>query len=589
MPLPDLYADVGGRLDGATLWNLNHDAGVDEYIDKFILYGGYMSYPFPKGEWLGHTGLAILAPIMGRYESEQQDAPHFAANDGMVPLQSALYLQASDNEPIYATEPPAWFVGQDVPKKPLDLDIDGIEARLPLSNKTHYRLCTGFDHLDMVAGKGNLFSTIGQDLNDTVNSTPVADFTATVNGSEVTVDASGSYDRDTELWPASGSLKYRVDWDASNGLNWTGWSTSPDLQHTYGAPDTYTISLQVRDGDGMMSAAATAEVTVTPSGSGEVTPGEMVSIPAGSFEMGDPFDEGSSDELPVHTVTLSAYEIGKYEVTNQEYADILNWAHARGYLDEASSTTADAYGVQLLDVDDGDCQISYSGSEFVVESRDGYSMAEHPVVEVSWYGAAVYCNWLSESQGLQACYDTSTWECDFSKNGYHLPTEAQWERAAAWDSAQNRHYRYGNGSDRISSATVNYDVNNPLGLSNYPYTSPVGYYTGVTSPAGCFDMSGNVWEWCNDWYDSGYYSQSPEHDPHNASTGAGRVLRGGPWFGDDWFCRSADRDWFSPTSTYYGNGFRVVCVSSRKSSPLHFLSFAFWGVQRGLAPSGRPA
>ena len=160
------------------------------------------------------------------------------------------------------------------------------------------------------------------------------------------------------------------------------------------------------------------------SGEGEVIPGDMVYVPAGSFAMGDPWDEGDTIERPVHVVTLSAYEIGKYEVTNQEYADILNWANARYYLDLVAYNTVNAYGVQLLNIGSEYCQIKRTDSGFIVNERDGYSMANHPVVEVTWYGAAVYCNWLSESQGLTPCYNTNTWECDFTQNGYHLPTEA---------------------------------------------------------------------------------------------------------------------------------------------------------------------
>lgn len=288
-------------------------------------------------------------------------------------------------------------------------------------------------------------------------------------------------------------------------------------------------------------------------------PGEMVSIPTGSFDMGDPWNEGDGSELPVHTVTLSAYEIGKYEVTNREYAEILNWAIERDYLDTASENTADAYGAQLIDIDEGSCQISWNGSQFVVENRDGYSMDEHPVVNVSWYGAAVFCNWLSEREGLQPCYNTSTWSCDFSQDAYHLPTEAQWERAAAWNGSY--HYRYGNGSDSIDCSDANYYETgycNPLGLSDSPYTSPVGYFAGATSPVGCYDMSGNAWEWCHDRYDSVYYSSSPETDPTGAASGSYRALRGGSWFSYSESCRSAYRGFYFMAYAYDDIGFRLA-------------------------------
>ena len=296
-------------------------------------------------------------------------------------------------------------------------------------------------------------------------------------------------------------------------------------------------------------------------------PPEMVPIPAGSFQMGDPWSEGYSNERPVHTVTLSAYAIGKYEVTNQEVCAVYNWANGQGYFTTLNGNTAQAYGQELLDLDEDwpgyqTCQIEYAGGQFVVKSRDGYSMGEHPVVEISWYGAAAYCNWLSAMEGLTPCYNTSDWSWDFSNNGYHLPTEAQWERAAAWSTAGGGyHWRYGNGSDSISCATANYYNGsafcNPLGLSSRPYTSPVGYYAGASSPAGCFDMSGNVWEWCNDWWYR-VYTTSPVTNPEGPASGSYRLLRGGSWYNNDYDCRAAYRNDSRPDYADLSLGFRVA-------------------------------
>jgi len=346
----------------------------------------------------------------------------------------------------------------------------------------------------------------------------------------------------------SAVLGIRIDDDSDGLCNGAeaNLGTNPDVTDT--------------DGDGLTDGEEALNGT-DPLAPWWTTP-QMVSVPAGSFEMGDPWSEGYSNELPVHTVTLSAYEIGKFEVTNSEYADILNWALVKGYLTTVSSSTASAYGQELLDVDSSYCQISWNGSQFVVDTRDGYSMEDHPAVEVSWYGAAVYCNWLSEANGLQPCYSTGTWTCDFSKNGYHLPTEAQWERAAAWDGW--RHWRYGNLSDSIDCSNANYyngsDYCNPLGLNGAPYSSPVGYYADSASPVGCYDMTGNTFEWCNDWYDSEYYSISPETDPEGPESsvrGTSRVMRGG-WCHNFDFTRSSFRYMFPPGGSYIHTGFRVA-------------------------------
>lgn len=313
---------------------------------------------------------------------------------------------------------------------------------------------------------------------------------------------------------------------------------------------------------------------------------EMVTVPAGKLRMGDPWGEGDSLERPVHPVFLSAYEIGRYEVTNAEYAAFLNTALGAGEITVTSNVvylsgnSADAlfYPQAVFSYS----QITHSGGTFTPRTRSSrtlglVSMADHPVVAVTWHGAAAYCNWLSRQQGYQEVYAQSgLWPSNLSRNGYHLPTEAQWERAAGWDPAHNDpvvqgHWRYGFQCDSIDFSRANY-VNgstsaNPLSLTSYPYTSPAGFYNGVNvsrtgaivnspSAAGCYDMSGNVWEWCNDWWYRVYAVDSVS-DPAGPSTGTYRVLRGGSSGSNGHDCRSAERDPANPSGRNHGIGFRV--------------------------------
>jgi len=298
----------------------------------------------------------------------------------------------------------------------------------------------------------------------------------------------------------------------------------------------------------------------------------------------------SGPEYPVHTVTLSAYAIGKYEVTNQQYCDVLNWAHdpSRQYLRTATDTVwsgmGDVYGAGgtalVLNITDPEINIRFVGGQFVPRSRTGtgsvsYSMASHPVQGVSWYGAVCYLNWLSEITGRTPVYDTGTWAADLSQDGYHLPTEAQWERAAGWDGTKDWVDAFTwdtlSGKDRVNYQDGNPNLINPLGLEEYPYTSPVGWFDGVNvspngnvqtqlsvSPIGAYDMSGNVWEWCHDWYDAAYYASSPSTDPEGAASSIVRVMRGGSWSGVPNNCRSARRGITMPVVADYNLGIRAA-------------------------------
>jgi len=300
---------------------------------------------------------------------------------------------------------------------------------------------------------------------------------------------------------------------------------------------------------------------------------------------GDDETIGFRNELPVHTVTLSAYEIGKYEVTNQQYCDVLNYAIAsdRNYLRTNENAVWTGSGEiyagdnlqRILAFKDAACNIQFSAGSFSPKTRVGasgmnYSMGTHPVGDVTWYGAAVFCNWLSEIQGLSAVYNpgTKAWAADFANNGYHLPTEAQWERAAAWDGS--KHWIYSFTSDTLTANDqVNYYRNNPLGLIAYPLTSPAGWFDGVNvspngniitinsvSPVGCYGMSGNVWEWCHDWFAA--YNGAAVIDPQGAASSDNRVFRGGGCYSDRYSCRSAQRSASEPKSASSSRGFRIA-------------------------------
>ncbi len=266
--LPDLYAT--GRPDGTTLWDLNHSPNADAHLRKFILYAGLFDEPGGSPDDYAdairhgyeHACLRGISGIMKSFESENDRVSHFAANDGMVPLQSALYLAGSPSEPIYATYRRAGIFYRI--EKPLSLRC---VARVQVPDY-HWRIFSNYDHLDMIAGRlsddddtndYDLFKAIRDDLDDTVASIPTANLVVASNqGGTVTIDASSSHDNSSDLWPATpaSGLEYRVDWGENPSLTWSGWADSPAMAHVYHADRTYTITLQVRDEDGMIGTAA---------------------------------------------------------------------------------------------------------------------------------------------------------------------------------------------------------------------------------------------------------------------------------------------------------------------------------------------
>jgi formylglycine-generating enzyme required for sulfatase activity len=308
-------------------------------------------------------------------------------------------------------------------------------------------------------------------------------------------------------------------------------------------------------------------------------PDDMVCIPNGEFDMGDPFIEGVLDERPVHAVLIDAFFMSKYETTNQQYCDYLNDAKSLSQIKVvdgivyASSDISNSYRYCHLHSFDADSQIDYndvSGTFSVMtKGEPPRDMNDDPMVEVSWYAAVAYCNWKSNEQGYESCYNLSTWDCNFSKHGYRLPTEAEWEYAARGGLSGKRfpwadpNITHSQANYHASPGSFPYDANPTSGYHPdwndgiYPYTSVVGSF--AANGYGLYDMAGNVFEWCNDWYSSDYYETSPYDNPTGPTSGTYRVLRGGSWCYFARYCRVAYRNFsFYPISTVNNYGFRVV-------------------------------
>jgi sulfatase modifying factor 1 len=249
-------------------------------------------------------------------------------------------------------------------------------------------------------------------------------------------------------------------------------------------------------------------------------PSGMALIPGGSFTMGNCMNssEGYSDELPLHTVYVSAFYMDKYEVTKALWDEVKGWNSGNGY--------------------------SY-------ENAGSGKATTHPVQTVNWRDCVKWCNARSQREGLTPCYyneaglttvyktGTGTPYPKWSANGHRLPTEAEWEKAARGGASGHR-FPWSN-VDTITHSQANYYSTNTYAYDtsptrgyhpsfqtgNTPYTSPVGYF--AANGYGLYDMAGNVWEWCWDWYSSTYYSSSPGTDPRGPASGSYGVLRGGSW------------------------------------------------------------
>jgi len=234
----------------------------------------------------------------------------------------------------------------------------------------------------------------------------------------------------------------------------------------------------------------------------------FVFVEGGTFRMGSIRGDGRGDvaERPLHTVTVKSFNMGKYPVTQKEWIAIM--------------------GV--------------NPSYFKGDDR--------PVEQVSWYDAVEYCNYLSLNEGLTPAYIIKGTNVTWNRNakGYRLPTEAEWEYAARGGNESPENYTYSGSNDAKEVAW--YSGNSDGRTRDVGMKKP--------NSLGLYDMSGNVWEWCWDWY--GSYSGGIQHDPSGPPSGSNRIGRGGGWNNSAQFVRSTYRYSSPPATQGSLLGFRLV-------------------------------
>jgi formylglycine-generating enzyme required for sulfatase activity len=291
-----------------------------------------------------------------------------------------------------------------------------------------------------------------------------------------------------------------------------------------------SVNVQQPSAPAVQPAKQPAPATVTPAATPQQpVPDNMVRINGGIFMMGSPANEPQriGDETQ-HQVTVNSFYMGKYLVTQKDYQEVM-----------------------------GTSPSNFKGDNL-------------PVEKVSWYDAIEYCNKRSQREGLTPAYtieksrsdpnnksenDTVRWVVTWNRNanGYRLPTEAEWEYACR--AGMTTPFNTGNN---ITTGNANYNGNNPYNNNakgTYrAKTTAVGSF--APNPLGLYDMHGNVFEWCWDWY--GSYSSGAQMDPGGAVSGSYRVLRGGSWDYIGSSLRSASRLYFDPSGRVYAYGFRLV-------------------------------
>ena len=266
-------------------------------------------------------------------------------------------------------------------------------------------------------------------------------------------------------------------------------------------------------------------------------PAGMVAVPGASYKQGDVFGDGSTNEKPAHWVRVEGYFISPYEVTNKEYLAFVNET-----------------GTHLPEWMQPGSKYHFKTGKDDLYRRLGVALDDptHPVVGVSWDDAVAFCEWLSSK----------------SSQRYRLPTEAEWELAARGGSRPSR-YSWGDGAPKLALGGNVGDESLKQILPEWPiiwrayndafaYTAPVGRYGA--NGLGIYDMSGNVWEWCSDWYKDDYYQLKVLSNPQGPAQGSKRSIRGGSWSDTPAKVRISQRMGMQPSFQSNNLGFRVVAT-----------------------------
>ncbi|MCP4727435.1 MAG: formylglycine-generating enzyme family protein [bacterium] len=320
--------------------------------------------------------------------------------------------------------------------------------------------------------------------------------------------------------------------------------------------------------------------------------GDMVLVKGGTFEMGDVFNEGGESERPVHPVTLNNFYIAKYEITVGEFRRFVDETgfvtNAEKPVDQAKQRKLIARVREIMQTDRENKSemykvykeaLSYGGSSFWDPENNRWGFGtdyswkntgfdqsdDHPAQCISWDDAASYCNWLSKNNNLSPAYNIKTGELldedgkvttDISRvKGYRLPTEAEWEFAAR---ERGRKVRFGNGKDTADTHDICFDGSR----GDYEYLKKSEHGTGTVSVGsfdpnslGLYDMSGNAWEWCTDYF--GPYRSENQKDPYN-SEGFRKILKGGMWGGSAEEIRIFTRFPYLSNDRCNNSGFRIA-------------------------------